>query len=200
MKNEKLVALDADFLNSVLVDDGLVFISLMKSLDVVPVVHCFVANQELFGNSLADKLIKNETIKVVNYDDFLEDNYTRILYDINFRKIYQNVNGESLPNSVSIYDESFHISGKNAGEILTELMCKEMRIPLFASNDWGAKKYAKIYINSSDYQLDVKNLIDILRIVGTRVNDLSWKMVKRLLSTDNLKQYKDEIRRMWIHE
>lgn len=196
-----LSILDADFINHICtVNNEHFFTDFMTSLNIKPAVAWYVAREELLSCQKAHELINNGELTIIKPEDFLEEEDQRELFCINVRRIANEVNEAQLPENVDIFDDNFHFSGKNLGEIISEMIAKEMNISLFASNDWGAKRYAQIYINSSLYKLNVYNMAELLNIIGNSDNKLEWKDIKYLLSDDRWAKDKEKLRKLWIKD
>lgn len=150
--------IDADFTKHLCESESEDFFErLMNALERQPVMSWYVANKELFDCNKAQDLINKGVIKVISPEEFLSDDISRKLFDINVRSLAEDINGEIISDKADIFSETFHLSRSNLGEIISELMAKEMKIELFASNDWGTKRCAQTYINSKTYTLTVKN-------------------------------------------
>ncbi len=191
---------DADFTKH-LCESGSedLFERLMSALDRQPVMAWYVANTELFDCKKAQDLIKNGLIKVISPNDFLSDDVSRHLFDLNVRSLAETINEVAISDKADIYSDGFHLSGSNLGEIISELMAKELGIELFASNDKGAKRYAQSYINSQSYTLTVKNAGELFEEVAGqgKQDQFKWKEIKHLFSDDRWKQKRDSLRMYW---
>lgn len=74
-KDGRRVAVDADFFRKMSDKDvdGKLFLRIMAELNIEPVMHEYVYNYELAGNSVVRKLKENEMITVYQYSDFISD-------------------------------------------------------------------------------------------------------------------------------
>lgn len=197
---KNVAAIDTDFFQkSTELDQGEFFLKMMESLDLVPVMHPYVAKVELWNNQKAQALLQSGSILKLEYEDFLEE-WELEKYKEDVWQLFELVNEVNLPPVIhrDIYREGFRLSSRNMGEIMTELMAKRLRIPVFMSNDEGAKTIAKRHINSSIYQLEVLNLVDVLKTVGECSNNLKWNEIKKVLNTAGMGSYKDELRSLWV--
>ena len=79
------------------------------------------------------------------------------------------------------------------GEILSELMAKSLKLPLFASNDYGVKNIAKMHFNSSRYHLEVKNIAELLGVLIDAGTSISWKEMKKLLREERWHKERENI-------
>ena len=197
--------LDADFtklLCSINVEGF--FEKFMGSLGINPVIAWYVADEELIDCPKARELINRNIIRVIYPKDIFEDDISKTMFDRNFRDIYSKVNGEAIYNKADIFTKGFHQSGKNIGEIISELMAKELGLVLFASNDWGAKRYAANYINSTIFTLNVKNVVELIDdiVSSNKSSEFEWKEIKILLRDDDgkdrWKKDRNRLRNIWI--
>lgn len=200
MGNRDKVAIDADFvISTTQLDQGEFFLSLMDELNVCPVFHQYVAEIELMNHEVVQNLIQQEKACVIRYDDFLLDKFDRDKYREDVWELYFIENEVDLPEEKyrDIYEPGFRLQMRHLGEIMTELMAREMQLTMFASNDKGAKRLAKRHISNDRYQLKVKNLYDILLEIGKRPNKIPWKVVKNNLNQTYFKDQKKKLFPLW---
>jgi len=159
--SECRVVLDADFLNLIaeIRDSNPVdlFKRIFAALAKTPVVHPYVAHQELYNNNVVQALIKSGDLLVIEKDSFLPpgDAFMESLYQKNFYDIYNAITKDPLPFLGDIWQ---HRAGNNFGEIHSVLMAAELGLPLFYSNDGGAKQAATYFANG---RLDVINAAEL---------------------------------------
>lgn len=200
MGNRDEVIIDADFfISTTLLDEGEFFFSIMDEFEVSPIMHQYVAEVELEENQLAQKLISEGKIRKVTYAEFLPTDFEKTIYSNDVWELYEVENESELPQERyrDIYNPEFRMRKHHLGEIMSELMARELRLPLFMSNDKGAKRLAKRHINNSRYKLEVRNLFDILKEIGQRENKLVWKTIKRNLNQTYFKDKKKELFPLW---
>lgn len=194
------VAVDADFFLSVThLDQGEFFKQMMDEMQVVPVMHPYVAEVELALSEPAKQLLTDGYIQKLSYDEFLKNESERKKYQEDVWMLFVKENGNILPRQThpDIYEKGFRLSQGNLGEIMTELMARELHLTVFMSNDKGAIRIAKRHINSCRYTLSVKNLVNVLREIGGRENSLKWKKIKAVLDAAKLSKYKKELWALW---
>ncbi len=197
---EKRVILDSDFLQGILDKTDVDFFKqFMHELDAEPCLCWYVAKSELFSHKEAQRLMSSGDIKVINPEDFLKSDDDKMLFESNVKQMFEDINSRDITWEKSIYDEDFHLSALNLGEIISELMAKEMKLPLFASNDKGSKKYAKM-INSAKYRLEVRNVAELIEMVGKNGSSLKWTDIKHVLGEERWKQDLMRIRPLWVKD
>lgn len=145
--NEQRIVLDTDFINLITKyrdgDAENLFCRIFHALDKIPVIHPYVAENELMHNKLAQKIISDGNLIRIPYTDFLpKSTPLEILYKNQFSDLYKIISGEKLPNNINIFKRH---AGMSFGEIHSILMATEIGIPLLFSNDKGAKLAADRY-------------------------------------------------------
>lgn len=138
---ENYVVIDSDFCNMIAPGNNIEkekeFVrSIFNSLQKKPVVHIFVSEQELLTNKVIKELVE-ET----------------------FADFYNFMNGESIEKVFDVITK--HHSKKNMGEIHSLILAQYMGIPIFMSNDNGAKNLAKSKINTQSFSIDVMNVCEV---------------------------------------
>lgn len=159
--SESRVVLDADFINLITdIQDSNpadLFRRIFAALGKTPVVHPYVAQHELYSNKVAQTLIANGDLSVIQKDLFLPagDTLMETLYEKNFYDIYNVITKDPLPCLGDIWQ---HRARNNYGEIHSVLMAAELGLPLFYSNDGGAKQAATYFATG---RLDVVNAAEL---------------------------------------
>lgn len=166
--------------------------SVFDSLNKKPCIHPFVAKEELFNNEVVKQLIDDGYITVIDYNSVLKESWIEQQYVDNFVTYYDYMNSEKIPSSLS--EITRHRAKKNMGEIHTLIFAHYLKIPLFMSNDKGAKKLAETKINSQHFSIDVKNVCDVFCMIKTTGSiKLDTKVVRSILKKREewSKQYRD---------
>lgn len=158
---ENKVALDTDFISKITKyksrDPAALFRDIFDVLGKTPVVHQFIAECELMNDKVALSLIEDGVIKVIPYEEFLPENGSeqRDFYENMFRELNAKITGCSLDEKTNIYERK---AGHSFGEVHTVLMAVELGIPIFYSNDGGAKAVAAAYAKG---RLIVQNIAEV---------------------------------------
>lgn len=201
--DKREVIVDCDFLSDLLKNTSKNFFKqLMNELGVRPIVHSYVAEVELEYCSEAQELIKEGYIRKVEFDEYLTNDIQRIQYNQSVWQILSIISDDDLPPEKyqNVFRKNFSYKTHSIGEVLSELMAKELKLELFASNDFGAKAVAKRHINSKRYELEVRNIAELFQEVGQHENTLEWKDIKKALRDERWKKDKDRLRSLWIKE
>ena len=168
--SECRVVLDADFINLITdirdSDPVDLFKRIFAALAKTPVVHPYVACQELYNNKVAKALIASGDLLVIEKDEFLPsgDAFMEKHYEKNFYDIYNVITKDPLTFLGDIWQ---HRSGNNFGEIHSVLMAAELGLPLFYSNDGGAKNAATYFASGRLDVINAAELADCLSNVET---------------------------------
>lgn len=166
--------------------------SVFDSLNKKPCIHPFVAKEELFNNEVVKQLIDDGYITVIDYNSVLKESWIEQQYVDNFVTYYDYMNSEKIPSSLS--EITRHRAKKNMGEIHSLIFAHYLEIPLFMSNDKGAKKLAETKINSQHFSIDVKNVCDVFCMIKTSGSiKLDTKVVRSILKKREewREQYRD---------
>ena len=166
----------------------------MREFKATPVMHTYVYNYELAGNTAARLLVEKKLIRVVDYEEYLPKD--RSHYANAFYNAYQSFNFKKLDHSRDIY--TYQHQGESLGEIRTALMALYMNINVFMSDDREARTYVKNRISSSRHRIMAYGIYDTLMYIG-KSNDrqLRWSEVKGLAKEILAGKQYDEINKMW---
>lgn len=141
MTKDKAV-IDADFFIKMTAYDteGTLFLQLMEALGLQPVMHQYVAGTELRKVDIAQKLVKEQKIQVVDYSDYIEEPSSKEDYRDYFFRAYEKMNRFDFPENEDIF--TYHAEDESLGEIRSIYMAKMMGCPIFMSDDRLARKLA----------------------------------------------------------
>jgi len=161
---ESYVVIDSDFCNMIAPGNNIEkekeFVrSIFNSLQTKPVVHIFVFEQELLTNKVIKELVAEKFIDVIDYNLFLPADIFKIQYAETFADFYNFMNGETIEKVFDVITK--HHSKKNMGEIHSLILAQYMGIPIFMSNDNGAKNLTKSKINTQNFTIDVMNVCEV---------------------------------------
>ena len=183
------VAVDTAFLIKIVEsDNGILFEKIMKQMNRIPVIHEYVYQHEIMENRAIKALIDKNIINIINYSDFLLEEFDKEQYERIFRQTYKGMNGQRLHEK------------ENIGEIHTALMALHLNIDLMVSDDNGAKNYIEKNLSSKRHKLSVQNIPDVLLSLASSDRCfLHWQDIKGLIKRlygKNSKIY-IEIRKCW---
>lgn len=158
------VVLDSDFCNMIAPGndkekDKKFVKSIFESLDNKPILHPFVCKEELLSNIAIQELVNEGFIEVVGYDSFLKEDIFKTQYVDTFADFYTFINGESIERNFDVITK--HRAKRNMGEIHSLILAHYLSIPVFMSNDNGAKNLAASKINTQAQCIVVKNVCEV---------------------------------------
>ena len=158
------VVIDSDFCNMLtpgnnFYKEKVFFKSIFNSLGKKPVIHTFVYKQELLTNTVIKELVNEKFIEIIEYKDFLVEDWYKKQYTDDFVDFYDYMNSEKI--AADFEQIKTHHAKKNMGEIHSLILAHYLAIPIFMSNDNGAKQLAQTKINSSAFTICVKNICDV---------------------------------------
>lgn len=158
------VLMDSDFCNMIASGNNIpkekAFVKfIFNSLGKLPVIHTFVYSQELLTNGAIKELVGENYIEIIEYDAFLTEDWHKTKYIDDFVDYYDYMNSEAI--LAEFAEITRHRAKKNMGKIHSLILAHYLGIPVFMSNDSGAKQLARSRIDSSACHIDVKNVCDV---------------------------------------
>lgn len=95
------VAVDTAFLIKIVEsDNGILFEKIMKQMNRIPVIHEYVYQHEVMENRAIKGLIDKN---IINYSDFLLEEFDKEQYERIFRQTYKGMNGQRLHEKENIF-------------------------------------------------------------------------------------------------
>jgi hypothetical protein len=151
----------------------------------------------MMGNGLVEKLVKENKIRVMYYDEFLakenEEYYARL-----FEDLYKFCNGVEIKYKRSDF-RTYQEQGANLGEIHSIILGMFTGYTLFFSDDKGAKSLADKKINTNAYSLKVKNVMDVLEEIAQMEDKIFTKKdFVNLTKGDKRKERIKGIKDIWV--
>lgn len=166
-------AIDADFFIKITEYErgNTLFLRVMDELNIQPVMHEFVAMNELKGNLYLQELLEANKIMVIQYSDYLKA-ADKESYEDYFREAYERINLFSFAEGEDIY--TYAEKQENLGEIRSFYMAKKLGYTYFMSDDAHARELARNF-SSSKYKVIVQTLYDVFAECRAKGTSLVWK-------------------------
>ncbi len=172
--DEKIkVVIDADFFRNITeYDRGTkLFLQVLDELNMEPIMHEFVAETELKGNTYLQNLLDKKAISVMYYSDYLKEE-DKEEYEEYFYEAFERINRFDFPEGSDIY--TYADRGESLGEIRSLYMAQKMGYQYFMSDDAGAKLLAKDSF-LKEKKVKVRSLFDVFVMCKERDTKLRWK-------------------------
>ena len=165
------------------------FKKVLSELDFKPIVHPYIATNELDMFPYFEELVKEQYIRVAEYNEFLRDDYDKELYSTYFldmhtelRKFLDDYGGRKkleklvLPHQQTIFE--YRKAGMSLGDVHMVLMASFAQIPVILSEDADIdvlKGIAKKRISYSGFELTILGCVEVLEKVALLENTIFTK-------------------------
>lgn len=194
-EDKKEIVIDTDiFIKFTIIDtSGTIFLKIMDIMNVNPVMHAYVYNEELMGNATARYLVDNDFIKIYDYRDYLIDS-EKGAYIALFNTAYKYFNYKNFSGNVFTY----RMKEESLGEIRSSLMAYYLGIDMFMSDDGEAKAYIVDRLRNNKHWIEVYNLYDTLyelKSLGSK--SFSWQGIKSIAKSELSRDKYDALNTYW---
>lgn len=182
--NKKEVLVDTVFLEKLSCEGKNLdtFRKVLSDLKYKPVVHPYIAANELDMHSYFDKLVAEGFIRVASYNEFLIDDEDKELYESYFVDIhnklreYLEVAGgkkqlEKLVFPVGQDAFSYRKAAMSLGDVHMILMAFFARMPIVLTEDSDIgilRSITKRIMGSETYTLNIYNAVDLLIMIAEK--------------------------------
>ena len=199
MEKSKVI-IDADFFRHAtdIEPNSKVFETMLKELNMQPVMHKYVATIELSKNTCLDKLIKSGSIEVIEESDYIDEANIEE-YKRYFKGAYKRVNGIDMGDDVDVmkYGYSFEARKESLGEIRSVYLAMKKGYKIFMSDDNGSRLVAN-YASNSKHKVDVWKLYRVLEECHTIGTSLTWRDIRNIVAKGiNNESEKDKIKKIY---
>lgn len=208
------VLVDTEFLQKLSAEGKNIegFKKVLAELDFQPVLHPYVADEELGMYSYFQKLVKEGYMRVATYDEFLKDETDREFYSAYFQSLHDTLR-EYLEKSKSkkkldklkllpgqsIFE--YRKAGMSLGDIHMVLMASFMKIPVILSDDGDMeilRPVAKRNFSYSDFELTILSCVEVLeQIARMEESNFSKKELIAILKQSGEAEKKTRIYAAW---
>jgi hypothetical protein len=182
--SKKEAIVDTCFFNK-LSNDGKnieAFKKVLMDLDYKPVVHPYIAEKELDVFPNFNKLVGEGFIRKAEYNEFIEDEDDKDLYEQYFSELYEEmreyleitgakkqIEELKIPKGQTIY--TYRCAGMSLGDVHIILMAFFMRLPIILSEDGDIeflRSVANRKISGDAYCLDIYNVMDLIMMIAQK--------------------------------
>lgn len=186
--------------------------SVLSELEFQPVVHPYVAKNELDMSYYFKQLVDEGFIRIAEYDEFLIDeedkeyyiNLFSVIHD-EIREYYENGKHKKklerleLPPNQTIF--TYRKSGMSLGDVHMILMAFFIRMPVIITEDSDInvlKGITKRHFNSELYSMEIYNTVDLLlKISKKETNTLTKKELLSILLDSGERAHQSELKSSW---
>ncbi len=186
--------------------------TILDNSDYIPIAHKYVVEQELSLHGYLNRLIEEGYISTIEYNEFLNDDFSKMLYEKQFVDIYDEMRNYlrcsggrkqmpelSIPNGKTIY--THHIGGSSMGDVHMILMASFMRVPVFLSEDSDIallRDIAKRRLSLSSYHLQIYDAVNLFeQIAGKTDLTISHKEFEMIVKQAGERRSWKEINAIW---
>lgn len=211
------ILLDSDFCNmfsdlntqDTKIDVDELYNKIIKQIGKKPCIHKYIAESELLSNNYIKEKIMNNEIRIIDFSEIVKDDESKLYYEILFHEYYKFLYETDCQNNKidpRTTEENFtgdvftsRRAGVNFGEIHSLITSFFLGIPIFLSNDNGAKILAEKKINTqNNINIQVISGFDFLTKYETIFSKQERKALLSLHKTwkerwKKLKEQKSEI-------
>lgn len=191
------------------VDD---FKTVLDRLEYKPIVHPYVADNELDVYGYFERLRTEGYARVADYSEFLKDEADRTLYEFYFIDLYDKLRialekkgGKKqigklvIPENQTVF--TMRKSGMSLGDVHMILMALFMKIPIMLTDDSDLgllRELAKKHFNSDEYKLEIFNTSDVLmKVAVLEETTISKALLIDILNRVGGRSRRSELKSIW---
>lgn len=212
--NKKEVLVDTAFLEKLSCDGKNLetFKKVLSDLEYKPVVHPYIAANELDMHSYFDKLVAEGFVRVAQYSDFLCDDEDRALYESYFidihdalREYLEATGGKKhleklvLPSGQNVF--TYRKAAMSLGDVHMILMAFFTRMPIILTEDSDIdilRSITRRKMKSETYALDIYSALDLLIMIAEKEESVFKKNdLVDIAKSIGKKKYQSDIKQAW---
>ena len=175
-------------------------------------MHPYIYEHELSLKSYLKKLVDENYIRVVRYDEFQKDESDKLTYEYFFEMLYEDLRQAldaigspkqmdklDLAKGQTIY--SIHKQGSNMGEVHLMLMASFLQMPILLTEDSDIdllRSIAKRRIKLGSYSLQIFDGMELIKQIAQKENSsLSVKELELILNEMGERRHRAEVKELW---
>lgn len=212
--SRKEVLVDTAFLSKLSCDGKNLetFKKVLSALEYSPIVHPYIAANELDMYSYFDALVKEGSIRVAAYKDFLSDDDDIALYESYFMDIHnalreyldaaggkKQIDRLCLPKGQDVF--TYRKASMSLGDVHMILMAFFSGMPIILTEDSDIdllRSITKRKMGSDMYTLNIYNAVDLLKeIAGKQNTYFSKKDLVGILKSIGEREHQSEVKQKW---
>ena len=212
--NKKEVLVDTVFLEKLSCDGKNLetFKKVLSDLEYKPVVHPYIATNELDMHSYFDRLVAEGFIRVAQYSDFLYDDDDRALYKSYFidihntlREYLEAAGGKKqleklvLPTGQDVF--TYRKAAMSLGDVHMILMAFFTRMPIILTEDSDIdvlRSITKRKMGSETYALEIYSAVDVLIMIAEKEETIFEKNdLVDIVKSIGERRHQSDIKQAW---
>lgn len=212
--NKKEVLVDTVFLEKLSCDGKNLetFKKVLSDLEYKPVVHPYIAANELDMHSYFDKLVAEGFVRVANYNEFLNDDDDKELYKSYFidihntlREYLEAAGGKKqleklvLPAGQDVF--TYRKAAMSLGDVHMILMAFFTKMPIILTEDSDIdilRSITKRKMGSETYTLNIYNAVDLLIMIAEKGKSVFEKSdLVDIVKSIGERKHQSDIKQAW---
>lgn len=212
--NKKEVLVDTVFLEKLSCDGKNLenFKKVLSDLEYKPVVHPYIATNELDMHSYFDKLVAEGFVRFANYNEFLGDDDDKELYESYFIDIHNSLRqyleaagGKKqleklvLPAGQDVF--TYRKAAMSLGDVHMILMAFFARMPIILTEDSDIdilRSITKRKMGSETYTLNIYNAVDVLKMIAEKRKSILEKNdLVDIVKSIGERKHQSDIKQVW---
>lgn len=188
------------------------FKKVLSCLEYKPVVHPYIAANELDMYQYFNGLVAEGFVRVANYNEFLCDDEDKALYESYFIDIhntlreYLNAAGGKkqleklvLPAGKNVF--TYRKASMSLGDVHMILMAFFTRMPIILTEDSDIdllRSITKRKMGSEAYTLDIYNAVDLLIMIAEKEEtDFEKRDLVNILKSIGEREHQSDVKQAW---
>lgn len=212
--NKKEVLVDTVFLEKLSCNGKNLetFKKVLSDLEYKPIVHPYIAANELDMHSYFDRLVAEGFIRVAKYSDFLCDDDDRALYESYFIDIHNTLReyleaaGKKkqleklvLPTGQDVF--TYRKAAMSLGDVHMILMAFFTRMPIILTEDSDIdvlRSITKRKMGSETYALEIYSAVDVLIMIAEKEETIFEKNdLVDIVKSIGERRHQSDIKQAW---
>ena len=214
MINKKEVLIDTGFLEKLSCNGKNleVFKKVLTDLEYKPVVHPYIAANELDMYTYFDNLVTEGFIRIANYNEFLYDDEDRTIYQSFFidihnmlREYLKAAGGKKQLEKLVLQTGQNVFTYRKAlmslGDVHMILMAFFMRMPVVLTEDADIdilRSITRRKMERESYTLEIYNAVDLLIMIANKENTVFMKSdLVNIIKSIGERAHLSEVKQVW---
>lgn len=189
--------------------------TILEELEYTPVAHPYMVEYEFSLCSYMQKMVDDGYIREIQYKEFLNDEYARLMYEQMFPIIHEDLRRAlessggrkqieklQLKTADDIYNK--HSQGSSIGNVHMIMMAAYMQLPIILTEDSDIeilRDIASRRMRLGQYKLEIYDGLDLVnQIAKNPCSTISKKKMEAILNQMGERKYRATMTKMWNGE